>query len=148
MTTTALKIERRGRKRKAGKRHPSGQLVREVKRSNRGYFEALLDTPTAVYVMESAPLVKVGRSSEPGQRTGELQIGNGQSVRLYWFRWLAYDDAVELERQFHRKHKRSTAHSMGEWYYMTPETAIALIKREIATLGLFALPDELSRKAS
>lgn len=92
-------------------------------------MDGVMVDPTAIYVMEAAPLVKVGISNLPQQRVRGIQTANGQIVRIYWYRWLHGYHAKQLEWEFHKINRGKPHHANGEWYYLTPESAIAEIKR-------------------
>lgn len=139
-----------GRKRKPNiYRTACGREVRPEKfNKTAGYLDALVLDPTAIYVMESGSMAKIGRSCNPQERSNGIQTGNGQHVRLVWHRWLSKADAIALETKIHRDHRGTDVHSMGEWYYLSTPAAIDLVERYIRQMGLWACSDEIARKVA
>lgn len=129
-----------GRPRKAGKREKNGRVSRALGDDKpMRYMDGCMDNPTAIYVMEAAPLVKIGFSVSPKGRTGEVQTSNGSIVRLAYYRWLDGPNAKKLEQHFHKQYRGTVSHSHGEWYYMTPGTAIEAIEGMIRRLSMLSV---------
>lgn len=136
-----------GRTRKIGKRERNGRVSRSLNKADQVRFmEGFISDPTVVYVMEAPPLVKVGITKEPRGRVKQLQTGNGQIVRMYWYRWMDGADARKLELEFHREHKGGVGHAHGEWYYLSPAGAVDRVTQKIRQLGLFSVHEHHSRE--
>jgi hypothetical protein len=131
-----------GRKRKTGYREANGRVsrVKEVSR----YMDGFMDDPTAIYVLEALPLIKVGVSNAPNRRLKEIQTGNGQVVRSYWYRWMDGPAAKKLERAYHDLYQGKMGHSHGEWYYTPAEEVIGRLERLMRHMGLLCVRGEFS----
>ncbi|BEV44784.1 GIY-YIG nuclease family protein [Afipia carboxidovorans] len=95
--------------------------------------------PTSIYVMDAAPLVKIGISTDPHKRVRFLQTSNGQVVRLYWYRWMDGPDARKLEHLIHQENKAKAIHAHGEWYYLNPAQAVDLVTSKLREVGLYSI---------
>lgn len=107
-------------------------------------MDGFMNDPTAIYVLEALPLVKVGISNDPSKRVKGIQTGNGQVVRVYWYRWMDGAGARKLEKMYHDQHQGSTGHSHGEWYYTPAEEVIARLEQIIRRTGLYCVRGEYS----
>jgi Meiotically up-regulated gene 113 len=100
------------------------------------------DPSAAVYVLAiSGASVKVGVSSHPAQRVKQIQVDVDRPVRVFWAVRLKRADAFRLEKQVHKRLKEVGRHAMGEWFYVAPETAVAVIQAEIKRMRLRTVPD-------
>lgn len=98
----------------------------------------------SVYVMVAGDdaAVKIGVSTNPGNRLRSLQTGQDRIIRIFWATELEFGDAHELERAVHARLKSALGvHASGEWYYIAPETAVGVIQREIEAGKHWAIPD-------
>jgi len=135
-----------GRKRKSmALREPNGRVSR-IKSDDAPLrdVDVFLSDPTAIYVTECGPMVKIGVTRDPSRRSIELQTANGQDVRLAWYRWMHGKDARALEKAIHDQHRGSTCHARGEWYYLNLEAGIDLVERKTRELGLYAVWEKYS----
>lgn len=137
-----------GRKRKYGARFPSGDLVRKPSHFRRAdYLFAALGNCEAIYVAQagdSGPL-KIGRSADPPTRSIALQVAQPNHVRMIWYLWLQGDGAKNLELAVHNFLKSKNVHAMGEWFYVTPATAVAVIEKIAERSGLQNWPESYFR---
>jgi hypothetical protein len=128
-----------GRPRKKGYRAPSGRFSRADEEPPMRRLDGAMFEPTAIYVMDAPPLVKIGISINPHKRIRGLQTSNGQIVRLYWYRWMHGPDAKFLEQTIHRESKNTVGHAHGEWYYFSPAKAVDLILNNLRKLELYSI---------
>ncbi len=136
-----------GRPRKIGKRERNGRIARTGATADQiRWMDGFLDEPTVIYVMDAPPMVKVGVSKDPGNRIKKVQTGNGQIVRLYWYRWMHGSDAKKLEFEFHREYRGGVGHAYGEWYYLSPAAAVDRVTRKMRQLGLCAVHERHSKE--
>lgn len=140
-------MARAGRKRKIGAgihREANGKVsrVRDVSRRLDGF----MDDPHVVYVLESSPLVKVGLSRSPKDRVRTIQTGNGQVVRMCWYRWMDGPNAKKLEKMFHDLHRGQSGHAIGEWYYYSSEDVVQKLLAFIRRYGIYTIREEYNRE--
>lgn len=107
-------------------------------------IDMVLDNPTAIYVTEAGALSKIGISTNPQARARDIQVGNGQIVRLAWYRWMNGNDARRLEHAVHKAHRGSTIHAHGEWYYLSTDSAIDLVVSTIDKMNLYSIWERYS----
>jgi hypothetical protein len=136
-----------GRTRKIGKRERNGRISRaETKVDHVRFMEGFIADPTVIYVLDAPPLVKVGISKQPRGRVKQIQTGNGQIVRMYWYRWMDGKDAKKVELEFHRQYQGGVGHSHGEWYYLSPASAVDRVTQKIRQLGMFSVHESSSKE--
>lgn len=134
-----VQVIRVGRKRKQGKRWPSGDIRLEPKSEKwilADFWQALLRDPHAVYVIAGPSAVKIGRCDNPTIRLDSLQVGHAAKLTLIESFWMDKGDALRLEKGIHQALRCSNFHARGEWYLMGAKTAVDFVKREAETFGV------------
>lgn len=133
-----------GRPRKIGKREANGRIsrIKDDPDAMTRDLDRFMDDPTAIYVTEAGAMCKIGITKNPTQRSRALQTSNGNAVRMVWYRWMDGPAAKKLEKAIHKQHQGSRWHAHGEWYYLDKETAIGIIAKKTADMGLFAINEK------
>jgi hypothetical protein len=120
-----------GRKRKtSAPRTPSGQISRAGQREH--------GLPESLYVItaHASGAVKVGFSKSPSWRATTIQTGIPDTVSVSRVWRLGRENALRLEREFHRIMRQTNLHISGEWYAMDAERAEDFIRRIAASIGI------------
>ena len=139
---------RKGRKRKSGRREPNGKPQRVPKLGRAMYLAPLIGECRAVYVIEAGErAVKIGISNEPAMRRNQLQNGSDIPLRLTWWAWMPEAQAARAEAEIHKRLKRTVNSANGEWYYMAADTARVFIGRLLTELKIVHWDDEMFRMA-
>jgi hypothetical protein len=80
-----------------------------------------------LYVIASGPeSVKIGYSSDPQRRVGELQVGHEKILQVVHKETVPDDKAPLLEKLIHQANRHRCIH--GEWFNLTHEQAIGEVQ--------------------
>ena len=79
-----------GRPRKAGERYLNGRLkgidlIAITHRRPTRVFHNKSEEETAIYVICAGSVIKIGRSKNPARRAADIQVGQDQEVRVFWW---------------------------------------------------------------
>lgn len=91
--------------------------------------EAIDGDSTAVYVIAKGNAeVKIGVSKNVANRSLGLQTSNSAELNVFWAVRLERADAFRLEKHIHKKLRQTLSHLRGEWYALSPETAVEIVR--------------------
>lgn len=123
------------RRRENVQRYGNGRIIN----AHRGEAPmSVVRRPCSLYVMSNYAVgcVKIGVSVSPAQRASVVNTATpgGASIARVWS--LGRETAYALERECHRRLKRTRHHISGEWYRLSAESAEAFIAKTAKEMGL------------
>jgi hypothetical protein len=95
-----------------------------------------LSKPVFVYVLESDQAVKIGISTNTGNRVKSLQVGHSDEIRAVWQYKMSRDQAFSVENTVHKRLQKRGIKRRGEWFRLSSEDAVAEVITVLRSLGL------------
>ena len=93
----------------------SGEQWHMLKDLNQKRSRKKVSTTVYLYAMSAGNEIKIGVSSDPDSRRGDMQTGNAKEIELLWrLGPVERKEAFKLEKKLHRKCKRFNVR--GEWF--------------------------------
>lgn len=119
------------KKRYAERRRINGSMAKEAAMVRARHLGIEIDPEHwSIYIMESSPdrLIKIGIAKDVGKRVIGLQTGRAGSIHCYGAFTGPEQDIKLLERTLHRRMDYDPRHYQGEWYVLSAEEAVAIIR--------------------